>query len=101
MSLDKKVDSLSGWGPPKLRELFKIVETRLNKLRPIPGTGIRISEETDGVQISADNGPQVGGNIFDGGGGGGGGSNINLYGAYLGAPYQFHLKQSSAPTPVV
>lgn len=101
MSIESNVE-LSGWGPERLRELFKEVETRLNKLRPIQGTGIRISEGSDGVQISIDNTPAVGSNILDGvGGGGGGGSDIDLYGACNGAPAVFHLKQSSAPTPVV
>lgn len=97
MSLDQKLE-LTGWGPKRLRELFKIVETRLSKLRPIEGTGIRISEETDGVQISVDNAPPVGSNILDGTGGGSGGTTADLYGALNGAPAIYHLKQSSAPT---
>lgn len=96
MSLDQKTQ-LAGWGPPKLRELFGIVEKRLNKLRPLPGTGIRLNETSDGVEISLDDAPQIGSNILDGAGGAGG-TNAALYGAFNGAPAIFHLKQSSAPT---
>lgn len=98
MSLDSKVDDLSNWGPKKLRELFSKVEKRLNKLRPLPGTGIRLNETSDGVEINVDDTPQVGSNILDGAGGGSGGTNVALYGAFNGAPAIFHLKQSSPPT---
>lgn len=96
MSLDSKVQ-LTGWGPKKLRELFGIVEKRLNKLRPLPGTGIRLNETSDGVEINIDDTPETGSNILDGAGGGGG-TTVAIYGAKDGAPAIFHLKQASPAT---
>lgn len=90
------------WGPKRLRGILESIEAAINRRTPIKGIGIEATENPDGVQISASS---EGGEIDDsdtdkGGGGGSGGTNVDLYGAQNGAPAVFHLKQSSAPTPI-
>lgn len=83
------------WGPPKLREIHKQIETRINENCPVEGLGIRISQDPTGRRIEAAAATPQGGdqNVSSGGG-----TSVDLAGMLNGAPAIFHLLQSSAPT---
>jgi hypothetical protein len=86
---------ISLWGPKRLRAIFTEIEDAINTRAPLEGCGIRLSQQPDGREISAD--------IAKGGddssvAAGGGGSPVDIYGAFNGAPAVFHLKQTAPPT---
>lgn len=98
MSLPKI--EIKEWGPVPLRKIVNQIVEGINLRTPIAGCGIAATEEPDGVQISLENNPAPVGGSAGTAGGSGGGTRVDIYGAKDGAPYVFHLLQSSAPTPV-
>jgi hypothetical protein len=89
------------WGPKPLRTIIRWLIKGINDRTITAGLGIKI-DETDGggAQISVDPHIKPDDPTAIGGGGGGGGTPIDVYGAFNGAPAVFHLKQTSAPTPL-
>jgi hypothetical protein len=94
-----EIFKIKPWGPKKLREIFKSIETAINKRAPIPGLGIDADEQPDGVQIHAKSEVGASGEAqVDSSGGGASGTTVDLFGALNGQPAVFHLLQSSPPT---
>lgn len=96
-----KALEIPAWGPKKLREIFKAIQDAINARTPIKGAGIGVSENPDGVQISAAVNPPADGSLVGAAGGGsGGGTSFPLYGALNGAPATYPVLLSSPPTPL-
>lgn len=85
------------WGPRKLQKILEDIAREITERTPLPGCGVHVGEEPDGMPLSLETPSHVN---PDDSSGGGGGTSVNLYGALNGAPAVFHLLQSSAPTPV-
>lgn len=90
------------FGGKKFKENWERIEAEVNQNKPVDGLGIICDATPNGTQVSTADAKNAaaGGAGSSSSNGSGGGSNVDLYGAYNGAPAVFHLKQSSAPTPL-
>lgn len=91
---------LDKFGGKRFKENWTKIETEINQNAPVNGLGIVCDVTSGGTQISTEEAVASAGGSSSSSGVTGGGATVDLYGAFNGQPALFHLKQTSAPTPL-